>query len=229
MRIHSPIHLLVLTAGLVYCGMPCAWAQAKHAIVSSLGGSSKHRFGSVGYALGWSPGFLKNLSLGPGIRTTVLHHDAREYSVPNASGLARDLRLETPAMLHANVAAFFWAEYRLGARWGLGLNIDLIGGSFGASRPAQPTHPTADFAGPVQASPSGVSALLYNTNDLGLLQSEFYITYKAAERVYLRAGLAHQHVQVTVTPAALETSRFAGFVNALMVGVAVPLGHLAQL
>lgn len=131
-------------------------------------------------------------------------------------------------MLHANVAAFFWAEYRLSSRWDLGLNIDLIGGSFGPSRKAEPTHPTADFTGPVQASPSGVSALLYNANDLGLLQSEFYIAYKAAERVYLRAGVAHQHVQLTVTPAALETSRFTGFLNALVVGVSVPVGRSSK-
>ena len=221
--------ILVLAAGLLCCSQVSAWAQTRQTLIGSLGGSSKHRFGSVGYGLGWSPGFLKNLSLGPGIRTTLLHHDGREYSVPNATGLARDLRLEAPAMLHANVAAFFWAEYRLSPRWGLGLNIDLIGGSFGPSRPAQPTHPTADFAGLVQASPSGVSALLYNTNDLGLLQSEFYIAYKAAERVYLRAGVAHQHVQLTITPAALETSRFAGFLNALVIGVTIPLGHSAQL
>lgn len=220
--------ILVLTVGLLCCSQVSAWAQTRQTLIGSLGGSSKHRFGSVGYAVGWSPGLLKNLSLGPGIRTTVLHHDARAYSVPNASGLARDLRLEAPAMLHANVAAFFWAEYRLSSRWGLGLNIDLIGGSFGPSRKAEPTHPTADFTGPVQASPSGVSALLYNANDLGLLQSEFYIAYKAAERLHLRAGLAHQHVQLTVTPAALETSRFAGFLNALMLGATIPLGHSAQ-
>lgn len=203
--------------------MAPTWGQAQHFAQGSLGFGGTYRFASAGYALGWSPSFLRSVSLGSGIRTTVLQHDDLEFGVPNAAGMARDLHLQAPPMVHANLAIPLFAEMRLSKKWSVGFNIDVIGITVGKAKTATVTNSTSNQAETLQASPINLSLLIFNTYDRGLLQSEFYASYGFTDKLRGRLGLAHQHLQLNPEQSLLGEDRFTRFVSGILLGAAYSL------
>lgn len=67
----------------------------------------------------------------------------------------------------------------------VGMNIDLIGASFG--------NEVQSSVGKV--APRGFNLLLGGKNDRGFLNSEFYAGYRMTEHWILRSGLSHQVVE----------------------------------
>lgn len=72
-------------------------------------------------------------------------------------------------------------EVRLGARLGIGANIDLAGMAVGPQR----------VAGAVELHPARWSMLQVGTGDRGSLNSEFYLSLRVSPRVQARAGASH--------------------------------------
>jgi hypothetical protein len=73
------------------------------------------------------------------------------------------------------------AEVRLGARLGVGANIDLAGVAVGPRR----------VAGAVELNPARWSVLQVGNGDRGSLNSEFYFSLRVSHRVQTRAGASH--------------------------------------
>ncbi|MEO5979275.1 MAG: hypothetical protein ABI477_22740 [Chryseolinea sp.] len=89
-----------------------------------------------------------------------------------------------------NLALFF--QYRLLKKFDIGFNIDVIGLSFGPKKPFNILSSDFDDGQePVQsASPTRFNLLLTSDNDIGSLNSEFYVKHALTQRWSIRAGLA---------------------------------------
>ncbi|BBH52780.1 hypothetical protein [Fluviispira sanaruensis] len=88
----------------------------------------------------------------------------------------------------------------------LAFNLDIIGYSFGSSKNIVNT--------PVQAKPAPLNLFLYNINDLGSLNSEFYVYYLFNKYLVFRAGLSHYFSEyITETPLADNSKRFRRISN----------------
>jgi len=72
-------------------------------------------------------------------------------------------------------------EVQLGARLGVGANIDLAGVAAGPRR----------AAGAVELKPARWSLLQIGNGDRGSLNSEFYLSLRVSHRVQARAGASH--------------------------------------
>jgi hypothetical protein len=92
-------------------------------------------------------------------------------------------------------------EYTVTRRFDVGINIDAIGVSFGsresgtflANAPVR-----SSLNGTSQAAkPTAFNLLLISDSDLGSLNSEGYVRYRATPRLSLRAGLSFQFNEYT--------------------------------
>ena len=93
--------------------------------------------------------------------------------------------------------------YNFSSKFRAGFNIDLIGFSFGGSQTG--TYINGNGAPgsqllPVSASPAGFNLLLVAENDLGSLNSEFYVAYAINEKWSVKLGAQHIFMEyVTAT------------------------------
>lgn len=78
----------------------------------------------------------------------------------------------------------FNAGYQVLPRFMLGFNIDVVGFSFGRSTNA--IYTMNESSSSVNAKPAGFNLLLISDNDLGNLNSEFFIRYSINRRWSLR-------------------------------------------
>lgn len=144
------------------------------------------------YIRNWRLGKTRKLDLGLGLRWTSYAGVKREFYTAPAS-LARSstvpfigvfsghedqnidtLTVQRPFTNSLNLSAN--AGYRFGKKWYVGLNIDLIGFTFGRTTSAillsngnTTTEPTAN--------PSSFNLLLTGDLDYGALNSEFFVKY----------------------------------------------------
>jgi hypothetical protein len=82
-------------------------------------------------------------------------------------------------------------EYAVVPKVDVGFNIDVVGFSFGSEKTFNVISSSFDpNQSPVQkGSPTKLNLLLTSDNDIGSLNSEFYIRYWMKEKVAVRAGL----------------------------------------
>jgi hypothetical protein len=87
-----------------------------------------------------------------------------------------------------NLALYF--QYDITPRFDVGFNIDVIGFSFGARKNFNILSSSYDpNQAPVQSgSPTNFNLLLTSDNDIGSLNSEFYLRYWITKKVGVRAG-----------------------------------------
>jgi hypothetical protein len=115
-----------------------------------------------------------------GLRLTGFGGETRSFA--NRDGvqgaLASALPVD-PSVYALNVAVA--GEVRLGARLGVGANIDLAGVAAGPQR----------TAGAVELKPARWSVLQGGKGDRGSLNSEFYLSLRVSHRVQARAGASH--------------------------------------
>ena len=81
-------------------------------------------------------------------------------------------------------------QYSLRKKIELGFNIDAIGLSFGAKQSASILSSVYDPGQPylLNAKPTTLNLLLTSDNDIGSLNSEFYLRYWLTEKIGIRAG-----------------------------------------
>lgn len=89
-----------------------------------------------------------------------------------------------------NLATYI--QYTLTSKIDIGCNIDVIGFSFGPSKSFNVISSVYDAAQqPVQrASPTSFNLLLTSDNDIGSLNSEFFVRYNFNSKISIRAGYA---------------------------------------
>ena len=131
---------------------------------------------------GWLPFDLAQgrVRIAIGMRITGFGGETRSFE--NRDGvqgaLASTLPVD-PSVYALNVAVA--SEVRLGARLGVGANIDLAGVAAGPRR----------VAGAVELQPTRWSVLQVGNGDRGSLNSELYLSLGISHRVRVRAGASH--------------------------------------
>lgn len=98
--------------------------------------------------------------------------------------------ITTATAVTNSLNAAFHLHYDFNDKWGAGTNIDVIGFSFGRTRSFNIISSVYDpNQAPIQkAQPTRFNLLLTSDNDIGSLNSEFYVRYAINPRVSLRAG-----------------------------------------
>ncbi len=100
----------------------------------------------------------------------------------------------------ATFAAIGYAlEYQASQRWILGHSLDVFGFTFGPESDAlytpNPNRGSSTSPAVVKAKPSNTNLFLFGDNDIGSLNSEFYVTYSLNDNYSLRGGLAYTFVE----------------------------------
>ena len=100
--------------------------------------------------------------------------------------------IATSTALSFSLNVALYIQYTLTPKIDVGCNIDVIGFSFGPSKSFNVISSVYDAGQePVQrASPTTFNLLLTSDNDIGSLNSEFYVRYKFNSKISLRAGYA---------------------------------------
>ncbi len=133
-------------------------------------------------AAGWLPFELAQgrVRIALGMRLTGYAGETRSFA--NRDGVQGALVSALPvdpSVYALNVAVA--GDVQLGARLGVGANIDLAGVAAGPQR----------VAGAVELKPARWSVLQVGNGDRGSLNSEFYLSLRVSHRVQARAGASH--------------------------------------
>lgn len=121
-----------------------------------------------------------------------------------------------------NAAVFL--EYAITPRLDAGFNIDVIGFSFGGTQTGrfaarQSDEPTIHHS-QQSAQPTGFNLLLTSDNDLGSLNSEFFVRYRFWDKLAIKAGYSFLFTEYTTDrKLTYANDRFRNKAGMLMVGV----------
>lgn len=172
------------------------WADLAFTVGASQGSAA------ASYVHNWVVGKNKKWELGYGVRLTSYLGTkkdfitaparlARSTTFPFAIVFAQQLEknfdtlsVQRPFTNSLNLLANF--GYQISKRLTGGFNIDLIGFTFGRTSAAILTS-NAVTQTEAAAKPSHFNLLLTGDNDLGSLNSEFFLRYRLNQRWYLRA------------------------------------------
>jgi len=157
---------------------------------------------ALSYVYNWKLGKKKKWEAGLGLRltgyagtkrdfTTAPGRLARSTTIPFVIVFAGQetqnwdtLTVQRPLVGSLNLSANF--GYALSSNWSLGFNIDLIGFSVGRKSSAILTSNGVTRNEPL-AKPAVFNLLLTGDNDLGSLNSEFFLRYKLSQKWSIRA------------------------------------------
>jgi hypothetical protein len=100
--------------------------------------------------------------------------------------------ITTATALTHSLNLVLYLQYTLSEKFDIGCNIDLFGVSFGPSRQFNIISNVYDSGQePVQqGSPTTLNLLLTSDNDIGSLNSEFFVRYRLTPKISLRGGYA---------------------------------------
>jgi hypothetical protein len=201
-----------------------AMAQSGISVLGAVGGSPKSAFASVGALAGLGIGTENRLVLGGGVRTTLAHTSDREFDAINPVSGASGLTVHPTKFNSLNGALFVWASFVVVRHVQIGYNVDIVGGTTGKQINGNLND---EFHSQVQVTPVSTSVIALSKKDMGLLQSEFFVGYEIMPKAWLRAGVAHQHIEVRAKSKPEGQERFGGFLNSFFVGISLPLGQAA--
>jgi len=196
------------------------------------------------YVHNWQLGKKKKLELGWGARVTGYFGTKKDFITAPAK-LARSttfpfiiifagqleknfdtLTVQRPFTTSVNLS--FNAAYNFNSRFSGGLNIDVIGVTFGRNSSAIFKSNGITTTEPV-AKPAVFNLLLTGDNDLGNLNSEFFLKYKLNKKWGIRAVyqfLFSEYKTSTIkqiAPGGTVNDRFRNKVNALGIGISYHL------
>ena len=207
----------------------------------TLGVGSSQFTGSASYVRNWKFGKKKRLEAGFGARFTSYFGNNQYYTTAPAiltSGkrgpavfFADDILPNIDSVLFpkSQVNSFnitLNLGYNITKRIYAGLNIDLIGLSFGKKQNGIYYANNSATGVPVTAKPTTVNLFLVSDNDKGALNSEFFAKYKLNDSWSVK--LAFQFLfaeyttstQVQTTPSGDKNDRFRNKMSGAAVGVA---------
>jgi hypothetical protein len=161
------------------------------------------------YSLNWYVGKKQKLFLGAGLRFNSFFGSNANFTTANAelsrgkTGLGaffspkKNENIDTVSIASSSAFSLnlaFYAGYIFNEKWSVGANIDLLGFSIGSSADANYINNGVTSA--TKAKPSNVNALLVGDNDLGSLNSQFYVRYSFNPHwsATLSTGIMHTEV-----------------------------------
>lgn len=165
---------------------------------------------SLSYQYAWKFGKKKRLELGAGVRfSTFLSSNKYFVTAPakivkGESGPQALFKEAIPANMDSvqfpsaaisSLNMMLSLGYRFSDKFMAGLNIDVIGFSFGGKQSG--TYINGSSTQPVTASPSAFNLLLVGENDLGSLNSEFFVAYSINEVWAVKLGIQHIFMEYT--------------------------------
>ena len=159
-------------------------------------------------ALSWSHlhGIGQNkrrLKLGYGLRFTSYFGSNQNYLTAPAKYTAKESSIDTLKFTKAQSNALnisLQIVYSIHKKIDLGFNIDLTGLSFGGTENGafiSSIRGTNDFM--QKSKPSNFNLLLTGDNDIGNLNSEFYVRYWVNSKIGIRAGLSYLFTEYTTS------------------------------
>ena len=175
-----------------------------------LGIGSGQTNASLSYQYAWKFGKNKKLEMGAGMRFNSFFSSDKYFVtapakiVKGEAGPGALFKEVIPANMDSvkfpsaqvnSLNVLLSIGYSFSARFRAGFNIDVIGFSFGGSQNGTYINGTATQ--PVTASPSGFNLLLVGENDLGSLNSEFFVTYAVNEKWSGKLGVQHIFMEYT--------------------------------
>lgn len=92
--------------------------------------------------------------------------------------------------------------YSFSDRFSAGFNIDLVGISLGKQKPGtyiNGNSPDGITSKPVEGAPTGFNLLLIAENDIGSLNSEFFVAYRLSDHWSIKAGVQHLFMEYSTT------------------------------
>lgn len=196
---------------------------------------------AVSYVHNWGMGRNKKFELGVGGRLTSYFGEKKDFITAGPASLTRSFTfpflivfagqneenldtLNVQRPLITSINASFNLGYHITPRLYGGVNIDVIGFSFGRKSSAILTSNGTTQTEP-DAKPSSFNLLLTGDHDLGSLNSEFFLRYRIANKwsmkllyQFIFAEYKTQNV-VQVAPDGTEVDRFRNKANNGGVGI----------
>lgn len=196
---------------------------------------------SLSYVHNWKTGKKKKFELGVGGRFTTYAGTKKDFVTAGPASLTRTssipflgvfagineenidtLNVQRPLINSLNLS--YNMGYQFSSRFYGGINIDVIGFSFGRKSSSVLTSNGQTFTDP-DAKPTPFNLLLTGDHDRGSLNSEFFIRYKVGKNwsikalyQFIFAEYKTQNV-VQVAPDGTEIDRFRNKANNLGLGV----------
>lgn len=125
--------------------------------------------------------------------------------------VSNSVKIKSPEIVSTNLGIV--ANYNIIPILGLGLNLDLLGFSFGSKKEL------VDFS--IRSSPTPFNVFLVNTNDIGSLNSEFYIFYLHNDFLSIRTGLTHFFAEYTTDQKINDQNRYRRIMNMFFISLGV--------
>jgi hypothetical protein len=151
-------------------------------------------------------GKKQKFKIGYGLRLSNYFGSDKIYKTAPAS-LIKDNKIDelTFAAAQTNsLNATINLQYSFSPKFEVGFNIDALGLSFGGEQNASKAGVSV-----AKASPTSGNILLIDKNDIGSLNSEFYVRYWISPKFAIRAGFSHFFSEYTTkTKLAYDNDRY---------------------
>lgn len=199
---------------------------------------------SGSYFHNWGLGKKKKWEIGYGIRSTTFFGTKNEFitapanlvrttTIPFAIVFVGEkeqnldtLNVQRPLTNSINLVANF--GYHFSSRLSVGFNIDVIGFTFGRTSSAVLTSNGVTKT-EIAAKPAPFNLLLTGDNDLGSLNSEFFLKYKLNSKLGIKAVYQFLFIEYKTTtikqtaPDGTQVDRFRNKANLFGLGVSYQL------
>lgn len=102
---------------------------------------------------------------------------------------------------HNSLNAAIYLEYDITEKWGIGFNIDALGIGFGKETSGIVSSLNGSNLTVVdeKATPTALNLLLISDNDIGMLNSELYITYNINNKLAINGGFTFLFTEYTTS------------------------------
>ena len=167
----------------------------------SLGSSSFSGVGAI--QVDRSFGKKKNFIVGTGIRFTGFHGNDNNYITAPANLTSNDANIDTLFATNSHIYSanvMLNLGYQITEKLQVGFSIDLIGFSFGPDNTSRYIRDGKYKS--VEAKPSSPNFLLIGDNDIGSLNSSFYLKYKITKRIGAKLGYQYMFNELRTTTTA---------------------------
>ena len=182
---------------------------------------------AISYVYNWRLGKTRKWELGLGGRLTSYLGRKQDF-ITSPARLSRSTT--TPFLIvFAGQKTENWdIGYHFNARWYAGFNIDVIGFTTGRTTSSTLASNGINTTEPV-TKPAGFNLLLTGDNDLGSLNSEFFVRYQLNNRFAIKAVYQFLFIEYKTTttqqiaPDGTRVNRFRNKVNAFGLGLTYTL------
>jgi hypothetical protein len=234
---------VLVFAVCLFAGVSMAQTKAPVSRFIDLSGTIGEDQGTVSlsYVHNWRTGKKKKFELGIGGRLTTYAGTKKDFVTAGPASLTRTsaipflgvfsgikeenldtLNVQRPLINALNLS--YNMGYHFSKRLYGGINIDVIGFSFGRKSSAVLTSNGQNFTEP-DAKPTPFNVLLTGDHDRGSLNSEFFLRYKLGEKWSIKALYQFIFAEyktsnvVQVAPDGTEVERFRNKANNIGLGV----------